>query len=374
MASNSFQDSSIQSFRSEVSSWLEQNVEPYKIPAEADEPRQIEIRRAWEERLNAAGYNALAWPTEFGGKGLGPIEEFVFAEEAIKVGAPEPLGRIGRLLVAPGLFVHGTRKQQDRYLSAILACKEIWCQGFSEPNAGSDLASLRTTARLNGDHYVVNGQKVWTTFGHYADYCLLLARTGEAGGRHRGLTMFALPMRQPGVRPQPIKQISGEADFNEVFFDDAVVPAENVIGGDGNGWKVALTVLMAERGAGFAALKIKRISEEMALLEKSLKHRSDLASTGQKLDTQFSIMRWQVMRAVERMAADRNPLPSASILKLVWSELGQRIARFGVETDEAETRDQWRFLELALRMDTIASGTSEIQRNIVAERVLGLPR
>lgn len=373
MSAVSFSDESAASFRASARDWLSSHAGDFQIPDGATEAERVEIRRRWERQLAAGGFNCLSWPKQFGGRELGPIEDFIFAEECIKVNAPEPLGRIGRLLTAPGLIAHGTAEQQQRLLPKIMHCDEIWCQGFSEPNAGSDLANLRTSARKVGDHYVINGQKIWTTFGHYADRCILLARTGEPGGRHNGLTMFALNMRQPGVTVRQIRQISGSADFNEVFFDDAKVEASDVIGSEGQGWQVALTILSAERGAGFAALRLHTIHDQLTLLGTAPEDAATLAKLNEYL-TRFEVLRWQAMRAVERMAADRNALPSSSILKLVWSELEQDVVRTGFQTSSNEHLAKWRFYEMQARSQTIASGTSEIQRNIISERVLGLPR
>lgn len=374
MAATSFSNPAVAAFRQQVRDWIEQKVAPYRLEAGMSEAERIKIRRAWEKELFHAGYNCLGWPVEFGGKGLGPIEDYVFAEEWVAANAPEPLGRIGRLLAAPALMMHGTKEQQRRFLPAILQCDEIWCQGFSEPNAGSDLASLRTTAKRDGDRYLINGQKIWTTFGHYADRCLLLARTGEAGGRHRGLTMFAVPMHQPGVQPRPIKQISGDADFNEVFYDNAEVPLDCVIGEVNDGWRVALTVLTAERGAGFLPVKLRKVKDALDTLATMAAKRPELIPGVRQLNTRYALIHWQILRAIERMASDRDPEPSAAILKVIFSEFDQDLVRFGFEADEPAYREQWRYLELSTRSFTIASGTSEINRNIIAERVLGLPR
>ncbi len=374
VAANSFSDTSVAAFRNEVRDWLQAVAGSHVVPEDATEERELQVRRAWEKEIVRAGFSCLSWPVRFGGQGLGPIEDFVFAEESIEAGVPEPLGRVGRLLTAPAMFVHGSAEMQDRFLPQILKAEAIWCQGFSEPNAGSDLAGVRTSARRADGRYLVNGQKIWTSFGHYADWCLLLARTGEPGDRHRGLTMFALPMHQPGVEVRKIVQITGRAEFNEVFFDNAEVPADCVIGEEGQGWQVAMTVLTAERGAGFAALALKAIADVIALLEHCTRARPQLQPRLDELRVKQGMTRYHIMRSIERMAGERNATPSVSVMKLVYSELTQELIRFGFETDCPEHRDRWRFLELDCRSDTIASGSSEIQRNIIAERVLGLPR
>jgi alkylation response protein AidB-like acyl-CoA dehydrogenase len=370
----SFTDTSVGLFRSQVRDWLQRVAGQFEIPEGAAEDKEIEIRRAWEREAARAGYSCLSWPVRFGGRGLGPIEDFVFAEECIAAGVPEPLGRVGRLLTGPAIFVHGSPEMKARFLPRIVAGEDIWCQGFSEPNAGSDLAGVQAAARRDGDRYLITGQKIWTSFGHYADWCLLIARTDQREKRHRGLTMFALPMHQAGVELRNIVQITGKAEFNEVFFDQAEVPADCVIGEEGQGWQVAMTVLTAERGAGFAALALKTMADVLVLLEHCTADRPDLRPRLDQLRIEQEMTRFHIMRSIERMASDRNPGPSAGIMKLVWSELTQELIRFGFETDCPQHRDRWRFLELDIRSDTIASGSSEIQRNIISERVLGLPR
>lgn len=371
---SSFADSSITDFRAELRSWLERAAPAYAGQTSIGEIEDIELRRAWEREVVRAGYNCLSWPAEFGGRGLGPIEEFVFAEECVAAGVPEGLGRIGRLLAAPAFFGHGTPEQQARFLPRILHQEDIWCQGFSEPNAGSDLANVQTRARRDGDRYLVNGQKIWTSFGHYSDWCLLITRTSTEASRHRGLTMFAMPMHQPGVQPRRIKQISGDSEFNEVFYDDAEVGVDCRIGAEGEGWRVAMTILTAERGVGYAALALNDLRVILEMLDHcALRHPAAMGEAA-RLRDRMVVTRWQVMCAIERMAADRDAAPSSSIMKLIWSELTQDVVRTGFELNCPEHRDRWRYLELDARSDTIASGSSEIQRNIISERVLGLPR
>ena len=226
----SFGDPSVTAFRAELREWLALVGPKYAEQFSFGQQADISLRRAWEDEIVRAGYNCLSWPAGYGGRGLGVIEEFVFAEECAAAGAPEGLGRVGRLLAAPAFMGHGTEDQQARFLPRILRQQDIWCQGFSEPNAGSDLAGVQTSARRDGDVYRINGQKIWTSFGHYADWCLLIARTASEENRHRGLTMFAMPMQQPGVKPRRIRQISGDSEFNEVFYDDAEVPLDCRIG------------------------------------------------------------------------------------------------------------------------------------------------
>lgn len=373
-AARSFGDPSAAQFRADLLAWLAQAAPPYADKTSVAEDADIELRRAWEDELVRAGWNCLSWPREYGGRGLGAIEEFIFAEECARAGVPEGLGRVGRLLAAPAFMAHGTQAQKDRFLPRILRQEDIWCQGFSEPNAGSDLAGAQTSARRDGDVYVVNGQKIWTSFGHYADWCLLLTRTSAEADKHRGLTMFAMPMHQPGVHPRPIRQINGNSEFNEVFYDDARVPADCRIGDEGEGWRVAMTILTAERGSGYAALSLNDLSEMLEMLDHCARGRPAARAEAARLRDRVEVTRWHVMRAIEATAADRNSLPLRGIMRLVTSELTQETARSGFELTCPEHRDRWRYLELDTRSDTIASGSAEIQRNIISERILGLPR
>jgi len=370
----SFGDPSVTAFRAELREWLARVAPGYAEQFSFGQQADIELRRAWEDEIVRANYNCLSWPAEYGGRGLGVIEEFVFAEECAAAGAPEGLGRVGRLLAAPAFMGHGTDEQKARFLPRILHQEDIWCQGFSEPNAGSDLAGVQTSAHRDGDVYRINGQKIWTSFGHYADWCLLIARTASEANRHRGLTMFAMPMDQPGVKPRRIRQISGDSEFNEVFYDDAEVPVDCRIGEEGEGWRVAMTILTAERGGGFAALTLNELSEMLKLLDHCARGRPWARAEADRLRDRVEVTRWHVMRALESTAADRISLPSRMIMRLVTSELTQDTVRTGFEMSCPEHLGQWRYLELDARSNTIASGSSEIQRNIISERVLGLPR
>jgi alkylation response protein AidB-like acyl-CoA dehydrogenase len=370
----SFRDPAVKAFENEVAAWLEEVGPPYRQWDRTDAAVDLFVRRAWEAEVHRAGYSCLSWPIEYGGKGLGPIEEFVFAAACAQSRVPEGLGRVGRLLAGPALFAHGTDRQRSRFLPAIVSGEAIWCQGFSEPDAGSDLASLRTTARREGDHYVIRGQKLWISFGGYADWCLLLARTGDQESRHRGLTMFVVPMRASGTTIRSVRQITGRSDFAEIFFDGAEVDERNRIGAEGEGWACAMTILGAERGAGFAALAIHQLGEDLASLAHCTAGKNEFNLLERDLRARLGALRLQVMRTVELDSRRTSSLASASILKLTWSELMQDVARTGLSADCPEHMEDWRALVLDRREVTIASGTSEIQRNIIAERVLGLPR
>jgi alkylation response protein AidB-like acyl-CoA dehydrogenase len=367
----SFADESLEQFRSRARAWIESAAAPFRATRPDDESHEIELRRTWERQVHAAGFSCLSWPTAVGGQGLGDLEEFVFAEECAAAGVPESLGRVGRLLAAPALFAHGTDEQRARFLPPIVEGREIWCQGFSEPGAGSDLASVRTTATRTHDAYVLRGQKLWTSFADYSDRCLLLARTGDRGTRHKGLSMFALPMRQRGVRVRGIRQMNGRSEFAEIFLEDAAVAVDDRIGEEGQGWSVAMTVLGAERGSGFGAIALRTIREDLTLLQG---HCAITSASAAKLGVRLELLRWQIMRAIEKGAAGLDARPSAAILKLTWSELVQDVAHAGLDSSCAAHLEHWRSRVLDTREATIASGTSEIQRNVIAERVLGLPR
>ncbi len=368
----SFADREVARFRRDVRRWLGTAAPRFAVPADATEERELDLRRAWEREVHRAGFSCLSWRMEHGGRGLGPIEEFVFSEECAEAGAPEGLGRVGRLLAGPAIFGHGDARLRDRFLPRIVEGVDIWCQGFSEPSAGSDLAAVRTTAQREAGCYRVVGRKLWTSFAHYADLCLLLARTSPSEDRHDGLTMLCLPMRQAGVSVRRVRQITGRSEFAEILFEGAEVPVEQRIGDEGGGWAIAMSVLGSERGAGFAALALKTMGDDLRVLRHCVPQGELDSDLGP--GTRFQLLRWQAMRAIETTAGGRDALASTSILKLVWSELVQEIVRRGFESGCREHEARWRDRLLDARETTIASGTSEIQRTIIGDRVLGLPR
>jgi alkylation response protein AidB-like acyl-CoA dehydrogenase len=377
MPAKSFADPSVAEFGREVEAWLTK-----AIPAEWRDNREhitpddeIEIRRQWDRELFNAGYAGLSWPVEFGGRGLGVIEDFTFNDIAARMDAPEGLGRVGRLLTGPAIMHYGTPEMRARYLPAILKGDEIWCQGFSEPSSGSDLASLRTRAVRDGDTYRVEGQKVWTSYAQYADWCILLARTGDKDSRSRGLSLMLLPMRQDGVDIRPLINITGTHEFNEVFFDGAQTSTDLLLGEENDGWTVSGTILTHERGVGFGAIAINQISGYIKLFSEHCAAESPyLAARLPELRTRFELLRWQMMRSLEKMAGGDNSPKSSSILKLTWSELTQQIIHLATYARCPVHSEYYRKRLLFHRASTIVSGTSEIQRNIIGERVLGLPR
>src|ERR1700704_6900225 len=247
-----------EAFRDELRSWLEAN-NPGREP-EGDEAA-FAFRRDWQRTLNEAGWAGISWPQEYGGRGATLVEQAIFNEEIVRARAPQLANVLGLAMGGPTVVAHGTEDQKERYLQPILSAEEIWCQGFSEPESGSDLASVKTRAERDGDDYVVTGQKVWTTFAHEAKWCMLVARTDSDAPKHKGLTYFLMDMEQDAVQVRPLRQITGEAEFNELFIEEARIPEANVIGGVGNGWKVALTTLMHERaGLGAASAAAVRIA------------------------------------------------------------------------------------------------------------------
>jgi alkylation response protein AidB-like acyl-CoA dehydrogenase len=353
-----------------------------------------EFLRDWQRRLNAAGLLGLQWPKEYGGQGASPAEVAIFSEEAAFVRAPDPLNVLGLYLAGPTIMVHGTPEQKRRHIPKILSCEEVWCQGFSEPSSGSDLASLRTRAEAVGDHFLVNGQKVWTSYAHYADWCMLLARTDPQAPKHRGLSFLLVDMKSPGVTVKPLRQMTGEADFNETFFDNVEVPRANVLGAVNDGWRVAMTTLANERGAGGVAAGARYLAALMAIVELCRRStRSGEPATADPLIRQQLAQLYVDLRGlrctgyrIATMLRDGTASgPISSIVKLTWSELNQRMQNFVMELqgpasqfvagcDYAVENGRWQYEFLRSRANTIEAGTSEVQRGILAERVLGLPK
>ena len=371
-----FSDAEAEAFRERTREWLSQHVpaEWSHARMDLDEDKQIQIRRDWDTTLFEAGLAGLSWPTEYGGRGLSTLEIVIFNEECARAGAPEGLGRIGRLLTGPTLIACGSDEQQRRYLPGIISGKEIWSQGFSEPGAGSDLANVSTRAVRDGSGYRISGQKIWTSFAHYADRCLLLAKTSPEGRRHHNLSMFLVDMHQPGIDISSIQQISGARDFNEVRFDGVYVDESDLVGEENEGWRVAMTVLGNERGAVEAINRYIEIKAVVDLLQNCCGRDADQTAIADAA-ARVELVRRHVVRTVEtEVNGGDGAAALSSILKVTWSELWQRIAALGLAGGCAEHRDRWRHEFLDSRAATIYSGSSEIQRNIISERVLGLPK
>jgi len=381
-----------QQFRDELRAWLADNLpEPWQGSPSGSETDTAHIAylRDWQKRIYEGGWAGISWPKEFGGRGSSFIEQAIFHEEMARCGAPEQIGIIGLSLVGPTIIAAGTDEQKQRYLPPLLSGEEIWCQGFSEPNAGSDLASLATAAVVDGDDFIVNGQKIWTSFAHFAAYCLLLVRTDTEAPKHRGITCLLLDMKTPGIEVRPLRMMSGDAAFNEVFFTDVRVPSSQVLGEVNQGWDVAITALMNERanlGAGlygafrrqFEAL-VKRAAGQTRngrpLLSDPLVEQR-LA----QLHLELEIFRLNNLRALTTVNKTGMPGPEGSIQKLYWSQFNQQMARAALEILGPQAQQQefddgrWIYSYLRSRGNTIEAGTSEIQRNIIAERVLDMPK
>ncbi len=341
--------------------------------------------RDWSRKLYEAGYAGLTWPGQYGGGGRSPMYQAIFLDEMARAGAPAHVGVIGLGMAGPTIIACGTEEQKSRYLPKILSAEEIWCQGFSEPGAGSDLAGVRTTARLEGKRFVVDGQKVWSSFAHIADHCILLTRSDATSTRHEGLTYLIVDMHAPGVDVRPLRQITGEAEFNEIFFDGVEVPVANVLGAIGDGWQVAMTTLLHERGTLGFALQAQLEVSMSELLELA----RDRGATPLQRDAiarewiELRALRYTNYRALAQLERTGIPGPEGSIAKLVWSEANQRLTKLALDLlgrdaplagKHAPYEGWWQHQQLRSRGNTIEAGTSEILRNIVAERVLGLPR
>jgi alkylation response protein AidB-like acyl-CoA dehydrogenase len=369
-------------FRDEVRAWLKANKPKDEGSIESNQKSWIDARRAWQKKLYEAGYVGITWPKEYGGRGAGFMEQLIFNDEMIVAQAPEPINVIGLGMGGPVVITHGTDEQKKRYLAPLLSAEEIWCQGFSEPNAGSDLSGLQTRAEDKGDHYVVNGQKVWTTLAHVAKWCMLVTRERKEANPRDGLTYLLVDMDSPGVEVRPLVQITGDAEFNEIFFKDVTVPKSQILGEAGKGWAVAMTTLLHERGTlGMAlATRAQITAAELAEHTRKLGRGSD-PLVRQKI-AQHTIearaLQLNGYRAVTAMKRNGIPGPEGSILKLMWSELNQRMAETAVDVagpaGQVGDGDGWKYQFLRSRANTIEAGTSEVLRNILAERVLGLPR
>jgi alkylation response protein AidB-like acyl-CoA dehydrogenase len=380
-----------QRFRAELRAWLDANL-PGPEPGPMDE--WVAHGKAWQRRLYQAGWCGVHWPKAYGGRGATVIEQIIFQEEMARARTPQLINLAGLTMGGPVLIAHGTETQKQRHLQSILSADEIWCQGFSEPNAGSDLAALKTRAVLDGDCFVVNGQKVWTSFARYADWCMLLVRTDPEAPKHKGITFLLVDMHSPGVTVRPLRQISGDEDFNEVFFEDVRVPRANLVGAVNAGWDIAITTLMHERQTLTFSRQLQSrvaLDELLALARRYPSRASAWARqplARQKLAAAYidsAAMRYTALRNLTKVLRGGVPGPEGSLEKLFWSEMYQRMLETAVELEgpygqlvhgsaRAIEAGKWPHLMLYSRGRTIAAGSSEIQRNIIAERVLGLPR
>jgi alkylation response protein AidB-like acyl-CoA dehydrogenase len=385
-------------FRAECRAWLEAHVpRQWHDPAFRDAlspAEELAFLKEWQRSLHAGGWLGLTWPAEYGGRGATSMEQVLFNQEMARIKAPPIINVLGLVIAGPTLIVHGTEEQKRRYLPPILNAEEIWCQGFSEPNSGSDLASLATRAVLDGDAFVVTGQKIWNSYGHIAQQCLLLVRTDVEAPKHRGISALIVDMRSPGITVKPLRQITGEAEFNEVFFDQVRVPRANLVGALNDGWNVAITILMFERlnTASLLEIQTKIALDELLDTARRTRRNGRPATEDpllrQKLAQVFievEILRLSTYRSITRLQRGQRPGPEGSIDKLFWSETSQRLFEVAMEvlgpygqlvkgSPWAVDGGRWPHQFLRSRADTIAGGTSEIMRNIIGERVLGLPK
>ena len=379
-----------EAFRHEVRSWLDANL--------PDEWRQggkggyrdeedTDLQRAWHRRLYEGGWLKLGWPKEAGGRGATPVMQAIYQEELARAGAPGILGRLGVTLLAPTLVAHGTPWQKETYVEKILSGELIFCQGFSEPDAGSDLAGLRTRAERREGRWVLSGQKTWSSGAHYSDRSFLLARTDAGAEAHRGIGFFLVDMRQPGVEVRRIKQMTGGGEFGEIFLSGAEVEDKDLVGEPQDGWKIAMTVFGFERGGLAQAARFERAVAELASLARDRGAGAD-ATTRQKIaqaQIEAHVFRLIGLRNLTKAQHGHAPGPEASVVKLYWSEMDKRLQEtaIGVEgmygalaPDSALAIEdgRWQYGWMWAQAETIYAGSSEIQRNIIAERVLGLPR
>ena len=375
----------VQTFRAEVRQWLADNLVGEfaalkGLGGPGREHEAYEERRAWNQHLAAAGLTCLGWPEEHGGRGLSVAHRVAFYEEYAKADAPDKVNHLGEELLGPTLIAYGTEEQKKRFLPNILNVTELWAQGYSEPGAGSDLANVSTSAELVGDEWVINGQKVWTSLAHWAQWCFVVARSEKGSKRHHGLSYLLVPLDQPGVEIRPIGQLTGDSEFNEVFFDDARCDASLVVGEPGQGWGVAMATLTFERGVSTLGQQIRYNRELEGLIgvakssgvidDPLIRHKLTESWTG-----------LQAMRSYAMATMDVEQPGQDNVSKLLWANWHRELGEIAMDvqgmaglTLPGGEFDEWQRLYLFSRSDTIYGGSNEIQRNIIAERVLGLPR
>ena len=381
-----------QALQAEVRTFLAQDrLTPADLPRALDE--RMEILRAWQASCYEAGYVGRAWPNEFGGGGRAPVEQIIVDQELAAAGAPEFVNVVGLDVLGPSLLRFGNDEQRHRYIPAILSAEEIWCQGFSEPEAGSDLASLRTRAVVHDDHFVVSGQKTWVSWGQYARWCGVLARTEETGPKHRGISMLIVDMRSPGVEVRPMTQITGHAEFCELFLDDVAVPKANLLSNRGDGWKIAMYTLGHERGTASLPRQVKL----RTWLDRVVRVAADRELDGQPVVAdpeaqvalarafiRIEVLRHHAYRTVGEFLNGGAVGPDSSSVKLLTAEAEQRLAATALEVlgptlqhaepADAAENDFWHETYLYSRAASVYGGTRQIQRNIIADRILALPQ
>ncbi|QZA07387.1 acyl-CoA dehydrogenase family protein [Mycolicibacter heraklionensis] len=375
----------VEGFRAEVRAWLADNLvgefaELKGLGGPGREHEAFEERMAWNRHLADAGLTCLGWPVEHGGRGLSVAHRVAFYEEYARADAPDKVNHLGEELLGPTLIAFGTPEQQQRFLPGIRNVTELWCQGYSEPGAGSDLANVSTTAVLDGDAWVINGQKVWTSLAHLSQWCFVVARTEKGSKRHNGLSYLLVPLDQPGVEVRPIVQLTGTSEFNEVFFDNARTDADLVVGEPGDGWKVAMGTLTFERGVSTLGQQIRYARELSSLAELAARN----GAAEDPLIRERLTRSWVGLRSMRSYAMatmDVEQPGQDNVSKLLWANWHRDLGELAMDVigrDSMVLRDgefdEWQRLYLFTRSDTIYGGSNEIQRNIIAERVLGLPR
>nr|WP_280304636.1 acyl-CoA dehydrogenase family protein [Nocardia abscessus] len=376
-------------FAADVREWLEENLngefrELRGLGGPGREHEAFDERLAWDRHLAAAGWTCLGWPKEYGGRAATVRQQVIFHEEYAKANAPARVSHVGEELLGPTLLAFGTQAQKDRFLPGIRNVSELWCQGYSEPGAGSDLAAITTAAHLDGDEWSINGQKIWTSLAHVADWCFVVARTERGSARHKGLSYLLVPMNQPGIDVRPIIQLTGTSEFNEVFFDNARTAADLVVGEPGDGWRIAMGTLTFERGISTLGQQI-RFARELADIE-ALARRTRAADDpliADRIDRAWvglRVLRAHAMRTMEGAGVD-DGAGQASVGKLLWANWHRGLGELAMAVLGArglvageDDLNEWQRLYLFTRADTIYGGSNEVQRNIIAERVLGLPR
>ncbi|MEV0829763.1 acyl-CoA dehydrogenase family protein [Nonomuraea rubra] len=374
------------SLREEARAWLEESLGGEFAGARGlggpgREHEGFEPRRAWERHLGEHGWTCLGWPRRYGGRAASIADQVAFHEEYARAGAPARLGLIGEGLIGPTILEYGTDAQKERFLPPIQRGEELWCQGYSEPEAGSDLANVQTRARLDGGDWVITGQKVWTSLAQWADWCFVLCRTEEGSRRHHGLSYLLVPMRQPGVEVRPIVQLTGTSEFNEVFFDGARTAAGNLLGAPGEGWRVAMATLGYERGVSTLGQQIG-FGRELAEVVETARRTGAIDDPVLRDRLVRSWLELRIMRLNALRMLRSEAGPEVSIAKLYWSEWHRRLGelaqavqgRAGLVAGADGELGELQRLYLFSRADTIYAGSSEIQRNLIAERTLGLPR
>ena len=379
-----------EAFRQEVRAWLDTNL-PAEWRSRAFEgPRgeDLQIRREWQRRLHRGGWLRLAWSKRAGGRGATPVQQAIYQEELARAGAPPIIGQLGVSLAAPTLNLLGSEWQKETYIERILSAEEVWCQGFSEPDAGSDLAGLGTRAVHRDGRWILNGQKVWSSGAHYADRSFLLARTDPDVPPHQGIGYFIVDLRQPGAEVRPIRQITGAGEFCEIFLRDVEVEDRDLVGGPGDGWKAAMITFGFERGGLANAYRFDKAVDALAELAREVGAGPEPVARQRIAQARIEATAYKMnaLRALTRAQAGEPPGPEASLAKLFWSEMDKRtiqetaIALEGMSgalaagDSWAVEGGRWQYSWLWSQAETIFAGSSEIQRNIIAERVLGLPR